>query len=68
MATREKTDRAKHAKNGRAAASADLAGVNVALLKRLSETPGPSGREEQLRKLTRWATSSRRRRAAAIAR
>ena len=29
----------------------DLAGVNVALLKRLSETPGPSGREEQLRKL-----------------
>ena len=51
MATREKTDRTKHAKNGREAASADLAGVNVALLKRLSETPGPSGREEQLRKL-----------------
>ena len=56
--------------------------VNVELLKRLTETPGVSGREEQVRALvieelkplwtryawTRLATSSPRRRARAIAR
>jgi len=51
MATREKTEKTKHAKNGREAASSEAASVNVGLLRRLSETPGVSGREEQLRKL-----------------
>ncbi len=42
--------KARHQKNGTAVAKAH-SGVNVALLKRLSETPGVSGREERVRAL-----------------